>query len=96
MQTVYELSIRREIMFPAGTDIQIQVVQPTMLKQKEKWAGWPLLTVDDELRNLVTAAPMRTATPEGVPSDRTNLSLLRRVEAESAGQPLKNWMVRGI
>jgi hypothetical protein len=76
MQTVYGLSIRREIMFPAGTDIQIQIVQPTMLKQKETWAGWPLLMVDDELRNLVTAAPMRTATPGGVPSDPTNLMFI--------------------
>jgi hypothetical protein len=76
MQTVYGLSIRREIMLPAGTDIQIQIVQPSMLKQKETWAGWPLLTVDDELRNLVTAAPMRTATPGGVPSDPTNLMFI--------------------
>jgi ankyrin repeat protein len=76
MQTVYGLSIRREIMFPAGTDMQIQVVQPTMLKQKDTWAGWPLLTVDDELRNLVTTAPMRTATPKGVPSDPTNLMFI--------------------
>ena len=76
MQTVYGLSIRREIMLPAGTDIRIQIVQPTMLKQKEKWAGWPLLTVDDELRSLVTAAPMRTATPKGVPSDPTNLMFI--------------------
>jgi hypothetical protein len=76
MQTVYGLSIRREIMLPAGTDIQIQIVQPSMLKQKEAWAGWPLLTVDDELRNLVTAAPMRTATPGGVPSDPTNLMFI--------------------
>jgi LssY C-terminus len=76
MQTVYGLSIRREIMFPAGTDIQIQIVQPSMLKQKETWAGWPLLTVDDELRNLVTSAPMRTATPGGVPSDPTNFMFI--------------------
>jgi hypothetical protein len=76
MQTVYGLSIRREIMFPAGTDTQIQIVRASMLKQKEAWAGWPLLTMDDELRSLVTAAPMRTATPGGVPSDPTNLMFI--------------------
>jgi len=76
MQAVYGLSIRREIMFPAGTDIQVQIVRPSMLKQKERWAGWPLLPVDDELRKLVTSAPMRTATPGGVPSDPTNLMFI--------------------
>lgn len=29
VQTVYGLSIRREILFPAGTDIQIQIVRPS-------------------------------------------------------------------
>jgi hypothetical protein len=36
-RTVYGLSIRREILFPAGTDVQIQVVRPSVLTQKEAW-----------------------------------------------------------
>jgi hypothetical protein len=73
VQTVYGLSIRREIMFPAGTDVQIQIVRPSMLKQKEPWPGWTQVTADAELKKVVTTAPMRTATPGGVASDPTNL-----------------------
>jgi hypothetical protein len=76
VQTVYGLSIRREILFPAGTDIQIQIVRPSMLKQKEVWAGWPRLPVDVQLQQLVAAAPLRTHTPNKTPSDPTNLMFL--------------------
>ncbi len=38
--TVYGLSIRREIMFPAGTDLQVQIVRPSMMRQKPVWTGW--------------------------------------------------------
>jgi len=76
VQTVYGLSIRREIQFPAGTDMQIQVVRPSMLKQKEDWAGWPRLPVDARLQQLVAAAPLRTQTPSKAPSDPTNLMFL--------------------
>ena len=76
VQTVYGLSIRREIQFPAGTDIQIQIVRPSMLKQKEEWTGWPPLAVDARLQQLVAAAPVRTQTPNKTPSDPTNLMFL--------------------
>ena len=76
MQAIYGLSLRREIAFPAGTDMQIQVVRASMLKRKEPWAGWPQLPVDAELQKLVHAAPLRTATPKGVASDVTNLMFL--------------------
>ncbi|HUE42024.1 MAG TPA: LssY C-terminal domain-containing protein [Candidatus Sulfotelmatobacter sp.] len=76
VQTVYGLSIRREIMFPAGTDLQVQVVRPSMLRQKAVWTGWKQLPVDAELTKLATTAPMRTATPGNVPSDPTNLMFL--------------------
>ena len=76
VQTVYGLSIRREILFPAGTDIQIQIVRPSMLKQKESWAGWPRLPVDARLQQLVAAAPLRTHTSNKTPSDPTNLMFL--------------------
>jgi hypothetical protein len=76
VQTVYGLSIRREILFPAGTDIQIQIVRPSMLKQKDDWAGWPRLPVDARLQQIVAAAPLRTHTPNKTPSDPTNLMFL--------------------
>jgi hypothetical protein len=76
VQTVYGLSIRREIAFPAGTDVQIQIVRPSMLKQKEAWDGWPRLTVDPPLEKIVAAAPLRTHTPNNTPSDPTNLMFL--------------------
>jgi LssY C-terminus len=73
IQAVYGLSVRREILFPAGTDLQLQIVRPSMLKQKEPWPGWPTLAVDAKLRSLVAAAPLRTHTPNETPSDITNL-----------------------
>jgi LssY C-terminus len=76
VQTIYGLSIRREILFPTGTDIQIQIVRPSMLKEKEVWPGWQKLPVDARLRQLVVTAPMRTSTPNKIPSDPTNLMFL--------------------
>jgi hypothetical protein len=76
VSTVYGLSIRREIMFPAGTDVQVQIVRPSMMKEKVGWQGWKLIPVDAELTKLATTAPMRTATPGNVPSDPTNLMFL--------------------
>jgi len=85
VQTVYGLSIRREVYFPAGTDIQIQVVRPSMLKEKESWEGWPRLPVDTTLEHLVTTAPLRTYTANKTPSDPTNLMFLgTRTELISA------------
>jgi hypothetical protein len=76
VQTVYGLSIRREILFPAGTDIQIQLVRASTLRQKESWEGWPQLKVDTALQQLCTSVPLRTYTGKNVPSDLTNLIFL--------------------
>ena len=67
VQTVYGLSIRREIVYPAGTDLQVQIVRYSSLKQKPAWSGWAKLPVDQDLQHLVTDAPMRTTTPGKVP-----------------------------
>ena len=76
VRAVYGLSIRREILFPAGTDTQVQVVRPSMLTQKEAWSGWPTLPLTTKLRTLVEHAPVRTQTKDGTPSDVTNLMFL--------------------
>jgi len=73
VQTVYGLSIRREVYFPEGTDLQIQIIRPSMLVEKESWAGWQQMSVDAQLHELVEKAPLRTYTPKNVPSDMTNL-----------------------
>jgi LssY C-terminus len=73
VQTVYGLSIRREVKFPAGTDIQVQIVRPSMLKEREPWQGWPKITLDPQLQKLAQTAPLRTYTAKQVPSDMTNL-----------------------
>jgi len=73
---VYGLSIRREILFPAGTDLQIQVVRPSMLKARDAWSGWPVLAIDDNLQTLVNTAPIRTHTKDDKPSDLTNLMFI--------------------
>jgi ankyrin repeat protein len=75
-QAVYGLSIRREILFPAGTDLQLQVVRASALKYKEPWTGWPRLPEDPALEKLVQACPMRTMSTDDKPSDLTNLIFL--------------------
>jgi len=76
VSAVYGLSIRREILFPAGTDLQIQVVRPSMLKTRDTWSGWPVLPVNAPLKALVTAAPIRVYTKDNKPSDVTNLMFI--------------------
>ncbi|MCU1252349.1 MAG: hypothetical protein JWQ49_5378 [Edaphobacter sp.] len=76
VSAVYGLSIRREILFPAGTDLQVQVVRPSMLKTRDTWSGWPVLSVDPTLQALVTAAPIRVYTKDNRPSDLTNLMFI--------------------
>ncbi|HWW96835.1 MAG TPA: LssY C-terminal domain-containing protein [Edaphobacter sp.] len=76
VSAVYGLSLRREILFPAGTDLQVQVVRPSMLKTRDTWSGWPVLTVDDKLEAIVKAAPIRVYTKDNKPSDLTNLMFL--------------------
>jgi LssY C-terminus len=76
VSAVYGLSLRREILFPAGTDLQVQVVRPSMLKTRDKWSGWPVLQVDAKLQAIVTAAPTRVYTKDNRPSDLTNLMFI--------------------
>jgi LssY C-terminus len=73
VSAVYGLSIRREILFPAGTDIQIQIVRPSMLKTRDTWSGWPVLPVDQKLQAIAAGAPLRVHTKDNTPSDLTNL-----------------------
>ena len=75
-RAVYGLSIRREILFPSGTDVQIQIVRPSTLKQREPWDAWPTLPVTPKLSTLVEHAPLRTKTANGTLSDVTNLMFL--------------------
>jgi hypothetical protein len=85
IRAVYGLSIRREILFPASTDIQVQVVRPSMLAEKEAAPDWPQLSVTPELHALVGRAPLRTRATNGTPSDITNLMFLgTREEVASA------------
>ena len=72
-QAIYGLSIRREIYFPEGTDMMVQVVRPSNLKEKSTWTGWPKMPVTPELEKVVHKAPLRTMTGNQTPSDLTNL-----------------------
>jgi hypothetical protein len=84
VSAVYGLSLRREILFPAGTDLQVQIVRPSMLKTHDNWSGWPVLPVDDKLQAIVKAAPTRVYTKDNKPSDLTNLMFIgtqQQVEA---------------
>ncbi len=91
VQSVYGLSLRREIQFPAGTDLQLQIVRPSMLKQKDPWPGWQQLPVDAALQQLVNSAPMRTRTQADDPSDPTNMMFLGSREQLTAAFAQAGW-----
>jgi hypothetical protein len=92
VQTVYGLSVRREILFPATTDLQVQVVRPSMLKQKESWSGWPQLEMDPELQSIVQNAPLRTSAANKTPSDLTNLIFLGSKERLTSSFTESHWI----
>jgi len=92
VRSVYGLSIRREILFPAGTDLQIQVVRRSVLKRKAEWSGWPELTPDTKLQHIVTNMPLRTATPKKTLSDLTNLIFLGNAQELITAFGEAGWM----
>jgi LssY-like putative type I secretion system component LssY len=75
-RAVYGLSLRREVDFPAGTDMTIQVTRPSRLKVKDSWPGWPALAVDQDLQKLVERTPLRSQTGDKQPADLTNIMFL--------------------
>jgi hypothetical protein len=95
VQTVYGLSIRREILYPAGTDLQVQVVRPSMLKKKEPWDGWPKMQADTALEQLAVNAPLRTYTTNKTPSDLTNLMFLGSQEQIASAFTEAGWIEAG-
>jgi ankyrin repeat protein len=90
-RAVYGLSIRREILFPEGTDVQIQVVRPSRLKEKEAWEPWPKMTADAKLTALAQHAPLRTKTKSGVSSDLTNLMFIGSEQEVSSAFNEAGW-----
>jgi hypothetical protein len=92
ISTVYGLSIRREILFPASTDMQIQVVRPSMMKAKESWPGWPQLTVDDALQQIIKNAPLRASATNKTPSDLTNLIFLGSKQRVTSSFTESHWL----
>ena len=77
VQAVYGLSIRREILFPAGTDLQLQIVASIHVEAERGVAR----LADDDGRCQIAGAWWRrrpcALTREGkTPSDITNLMFL--------------------
>jgi hypothetical protein len=84
-KAAYGASLRREIYYPAGTDLMVQIVRPSTLKQTSQLPEWPTFHVDAELQRVVEAAPMRTAAKSKEPSDLTNVLFIgSQMELESA------------
>lgn len=72
IQSAYGLSLRREIHYPAGTDLTVQVTRPSKLIAAQAWPGWPTLPVKPQLHQLVTSAPVR-AERGTTPADLINV-----------------------
>ena len=92
VSTVYGLSIRREIFFPATTDLQIQVVRPSMLKQRESWPGFTQIQMDADLQSIVQSAPLRTVATDKTPSDITNLIFLGNKQRITSSFTETHWI----
>jgi hypothetical protein len=92
IQTIYGLSIRREVLFPAGTDLQVQVVRQSMLKSKDPWAGWTQLPSDPQLIKLVQTSPTRTTATDKKPSDLTNLMFIGTQQEVMAAFDEAGWI----
>ena len=92
VQMVYGLSIRREIFFPASTDLQIQIVRPSMLKQKEPWPGFTQLAMDPDLQGIVQTAPLRTTATNKTPSDLTNLIFIGSKQRLASSFTESHWI----
>ena len=92
IQAAYGASLRREIHFPTGTDMTVQVTRPSNLKVKEVWDGWPNLTADPEMKKIVQGAPMRTAAKSGEPSDLTNLLFIGSEQQIEAAFQEAGWL----
>jgi ankyrin repeat protein len=75
IQTAYGLSLRREIHYPVGTDLIIQVTRPSRLMARQTWPGWPALTVKPDLQRLVKEAPVRAERGK-TPADVINVLFL--------------------
>ncbi|MGB7437083.1 MAG: ankyrin repeat domain-containing protein, partial [Candidatus Acidiferrum sp.] len=50
VQTIYGLSIRREIQFPSGTDLQIQIVRPSAGEQPASLTDLAFVALREEMR----------------------------------------------
>jgi hypothetical protein len=92
VQAAYGASLRREIHFPTGTDMTLQVTRPSNLKTKEAWDGWPALPMDADLKKIVLAAPVRTAAKSGEPSDITNLLFIGSEQQIEAAFQEAGWL----
>ncbi len=92
IRTAYGLSLRREILYPAGTDVTLQVIGPSNLAEKPDWKGWNELDSDPELDRLVQRSPVRTATPKSEPSDLTTMMFLGSREEVQAAFAKAGWV----
>jgi hypothetical protein len=90
-RTAYGASLRREVTFPAGTDMTIQVTRPSRLKTREPWPGWPELTIDHDLQKLVDRTPVRSETGDKKPADLTNVIFLGTRQQVSAAFEEAGW-----
>jgi hypothetical protein len=87
----YGASLRREIFYPAGTDLTIQIVETSTLMQTTPWSGWPKLEADPELRRIVERAPLRTQAPDKQPSDLINVLLIGSQQELEAAFDAAGW-----
>ena len=72
----YRASLRREIFYPAGTDLMVQVIRPSTLGPAPSWSEWKMMGPDPELHRIVHEAPVRAEAPNHQPSDLTNVTFI--------------------
>jgi ankyrin repeat protein len=67
---------KREIDYGPGVEMLLTVTAPAKVREPAAAAGWPMIPISEPLISLVRAQPLRTETPDGTPSDLTNIMLI--------------------
>lgn len=93
--SVHDKEYKREILYEPGTDMTLTLLAPAKLAADVLAPAWPVLPASDTLAALVRAQPLRTATPDRIPSDLTNVLLVGTRERIAATFQAAGWVEAG-
>jgi hypothetical protein len=88
----YNLTLGREIDYPAGVELILRVSVPEKLQTRKPQKDWNQVKPTPAMVNLVRSQPLRVKTPSGEDSDITNLLFVGTAEDLEAGFQEAGWL----